>query len=319
MLIYYLLVYQVITASSIVHFQLSIIYIYVQFKDYYKILGVEKNTDSETIKKAYRRLAKEWHPDKNPENPKSEDKFKEIAEAYDVLSDADKRKKFDDFISVGQRKSNTQTTSSQHQRTYSKKKTADESDFSDFFKQFFYNRQQQKDKTDYLKGEDLRGKISIDLEEAYLGSVRILNMGDEKLRLNIKPGIEDDQILKIEGKGKQSRFGGKNGDLFVRIAVAKHSVFQREGNDLKTELTSNLYSLLLQEKIPVKTFKGEILVQLPPNLDYGQSIRLKNLGMPIYGSDNKFGDLYLTIKFNLPKNITEKEKQLLRELRKINK
>ncbi len=314
-----MLVYQVITASSIVHFQLSIIYIYVQFKDYYKILGVEKNTDSETIKKAYRRLAKEWHPDKNPENPKSEDKFKEIAEAYDVLSDADKRKKFDDFISVGQRKSNTQTTSSQHQRTYSKKKTADESDFSDFFKQFFYNRQQQKDKTDYLKGEDLRGKISIDLEEAYLGSVRILNMGDEKLRLNIKPGIEDDQILKIEGKGKQSRFGGKNGDLFVRIAVAKHSVFQREGNDLKTELTSNLYSLLLQEKIPVKTFKGEILVQLPPNLDYGQSIRLKNLGMPIYGSDNKFGDLYLTIKFNLPKNITEKEKQLLRELRKINK
>ncbi len=291
----------------------------MQFKDYYKILGVEKNTDSETIKKAYRRLAKEWHPDKNPENPKSEDKFKEIAEAYDVLSDTDKRKKFDDFISIGQPKSNTQTTASQHQRTYSRKKTADESDFSDFFKQFFNNRQQQKDKTDYLKGEDLRGKISIDLEEAYLGSVRILNMGDEKLRLNIKPGIEDDQILKIEGKGKQSRFGGKNGDLFVRIAVAKHPVFQREGNDLKTELTSNLYSLLLQEKIPVKTFKGEILVQLPPNLDYGQSIRLKNLGMPIYGSDNKFGDLYLTIKFNLPKNITEKEKQLLRELQKINK
>jgi curved DNA-binding protein len=289
----------------------------VQFKDYYKILGVDKNTDSEDIKKAYRRLAKEWHPDKNQENPKAEEKFKEIAEAYDVLSDADKRKKFDDFISAGQKKSATQTAASRKQSANTHKKTANEGEFSDFFKQFFNNRQQQKGQYDYLKGEDLRGKISIDLEEAYLGSVRILNMGDEKLRLTIKPGIEDDQILKIEGKGNPGRRGGKNGDLFVRIVINKHPIFQREGNDLKTEVYTDLYSVLLQDKIPVKTFKGEILVQLPPDLDFGKNVRLKNMGMPVYGSNGKFGDLYMTVKFNLPKNISEKEKQLFRELKKM--
>lgn len=288
----------------------------MQFKDYYKILGVEKNSDSEAIKKAYRHLAKEWHPDKNPENPRAEEKFKEIAEAYDVLSDNEKRKKFDDFISFGQKKTTTQS-STHKQRSETHRKPADEAEFSDFFKQFFKERQQQKGKYEYLKGEDLRGKISIDLEEAYLGSVRILNMGDEKLRLTIKPGIEEDQILKIEEKGKPSKFGGKNGDLYVRIVINKHPVFQREGNDLKTEITTDFYSLVLQEKIPVKTFKGEILIQLPADMDYGKSVRLKGLGMPVYGKHNTFGDLYLNVKFNIPKKISEKEKKLFRELRDI--
>jgi curved DNA-binding protein len=296
----------------------------VQFKDYYKILGIEKNADSEEIKKAYRRLAKKWHPDKNPGNPKAEERFKEVAEAYDVLSDTAKRKKFDDFIQFGQQKQTTQHAGAHkphaHTQAHShKNKNTDESDFSDFFKQFFNNSAGQKGKKDVFTGEDLRGKVTIDLEEAYLGSVRILTIDGEKLRLTIKPGIEDDQILRIDGKGKSGKFGGKKGDLFVRIVINKHPVFQREGNDLKTEITTDVLSVLLQEKIPVKTFKGEILVQLPPDLDYGKIIRLKGLGMPVYGKENTFGDLYLEVKFTLPKNLSEKEKSVLRELRNLRK
>ena len=170
-----------------------------------------------------------------------------------------------------------------------------------------------------LKGEDIRGKISIDLEEAYLGSSRILTIEGEKLRLTIKPGIEEDQILKIEGKGKPGKYGGKPGDLYIRIVFNKHPVFLREGNDLKTEITVDLYSFILQDKIPIKTFKGEIVIQLPPDLEYGKSIRLKGLGMPFYGKENQFGDMYLAVKFMLPKNISDKEKELLRELKKLAK
>jgi len=279
-------------------------------------LEVAKNANDDDIKKSYRRLAKIWHPDANPDNPASEDKFKEIAEAYDVLSNSDKRQKFDDFISSENKKakhaSSSQTKTGGQQATTN----TNETEYSDFFKQFF-NQKNTKSKNSFIRGEDVRGKITIDLEEAYLGSVRVLNIGKEKLRLKIKPGIQEDQIIKIPEKGGTSKFGGKNGDLYIRIVVNPHPLFQRSGNDLKMDIMPDIYSLILNEKISIPTIKKEITVTLPAEIEYGSTVRVKGLGMPDYEKPDQFGDLLLTVKYKLPKPRSEKEKTLIKELRKL--
>ncbi|MCD4792111.1 MAG: DnaJ domain-containing protein [Bacteroidales bacterium] len=285
----------------------------MNFKNYYKILGIAKNAGEEDIKKAYRKLAKQWHPDKNPDNKKAEGKFKEISEAYDVLSDVVKRKKFDDFISF-----------SDKQRQYSYRKASDyterayESEFSDFFKQFFRKRKTDR-RYSYFKGDDLRGKITINLSEAYEGSTRIVNTSSGKFRIKIKPGIESNNILKIEGKGKKSRYGGENGDLYIRIVIKGTPGFIRKKNDLiKTEYI-DVYTAILGGEITVSTFKGNIKVKIPENYQYKRKLRVKNYGMPIYNKPGMYGDLFLDLKYILPEKISEEEIRLLKKLQELRK
>lgn len=282
----------------------------MNFKNYYKILNVSSIAKEDEIKKAYRKLAKQWHPDKNPDNKKAEDKFKEISEAYDVLSDSAKRKKFDDFINVSKTKT-----------TYSYKKAKDfsgeayETEFSDFFKQFF--RKKNNKKYSYFKGDDLRGKITIDFEEAYFGSVRVINTSYGKIRIKIKPGIDDNKILKIKGKGKASRYGGENGDLFIRISIKKNELYIRKKNDLIKKISIDVYTAILGGDIKVSTLKGNLKVKIPKNYKFKQKLRIKSYGMPYYNNPEKFGDLLLDINFNLPENITEEEETLLKKLKDL--
>lgn len=285
----------------------------MNFKNYYKILGIAKNAGEEEIKKAYRKLAKQWHPDKNPDNKKAEEKFKEISEAYDVLSDAVKRKKFDDFISF-----------SNKQRTYAYRRSTDytekayESEFSDFFKQFFRKRKTDR-RYSYFKGDDLRGKITINLSEAYEGSTRIVNTSSGKFRIKIKPGIESNNILKIEGKGKKSRYEGENGDLYIRIVIKGTPGFVRKKNDLiKTEYI-DVYTAILGGEITVSTFKGNIKVKIPENYKYIRKLRVKNYGMPIYNKTGMYGDLFLDLKYILPEKLSEEEIRLLKKLQELRK
>ena len=272
-------------------------------------MGVSASSGEDEIKKAYRALAKKWHPDKNQGNKKAEENFKEISEAYDVLSDVLKRKKFDDFVKA-----------SQQRKTYSyKSKTSYpqaeyETEFSDFFKQFFKNKRKKRS---YFKGEDIRGKITIDLKEAYLGSVRIINTTEGKIRIKIKPGISSENIIRVSGKGKKSKYGGDNGDLFIRIVVKNSHEYTRKGNDVIQKAEIDIYTAILGGEISLKTIKGDVKITIPENYNYKRKLRLKGYGMPIYDKPKKFGDLYFDLKYKIPEDISEEEKQLLKKLRDL--
>ena len=322
------------------------------FKDYYKILKVKKNATHEEIKKSYRKLAMLYHPDRNPDDVETaEEKFKEIAEAYDVIGDEKKKMEYDNMFGKRQRQSSNANSYAHNKNYYtreayytpnaknpfhgsgSKYKTDDTLDdvwadlkkgfnknqFSDFFKNFF-DKNKTKSESKIFKGEDIMGKITIDLKEAYLGSSRILKVNNEKLRFKIKPGTENDQILKIRGKGHQSSYTyGTPGDLFVRIVVKKHESFKRKGNDLYADTTVDIYTIMLGKKIKINTIKGEINVTIPKGTPLGKTLRLKGLGMPVYNNTTQKGDLYLKINYSIPKTLSNKELSLLKELYKMNK
>lgn len=284
----------------------------MDFKDYYKILSVEYSASEEDIKKAYREAAKKWHPDRNPDDPNAENRFKQIVEAYEVLSDPEKRKRLDEFF--GQKRHYTYTG---RKRSQQSQKQEDDSDYSDFFKQFFRQRK-SKSSYNFLKGDDIRGKVTIDLEEAYAGSSRILNVNNKKLRIRIKPGMPADKILKINGKGKESKYGGRPGDLYVRIMIRKHPVFSRKKNDLYRDVKLDVYTAILGGQYKLQTMKGEVALRIPQGIKNGKILRVKNYGMPLYGKEELYGDLYLKIRYSMPAYLSPEEKKLLRRLREIN-
>ncbi len=284
----------------------------MNFKNYYKILNVSKNADLTDIKKSYRKLAKQWHPDKNLGNKKAEEKFKEISEAYDVLSDSVKRKKFDDFINVSKK-----ATNYSYRKANDFSQEAYEPEFSDFFKQFFKKRSNKK--YSYFKGDDLRGKITIDFEEAYSGSVRVINTKLGKIRIKIKPGVGNNKILKIKGKGKPSKYGGENGDLYIRISIKPHDIYVRKGDDLIKKFNIDIYTAILGGEIIISTLKGNVKVRISQGNQFNNKLRIKNYGMPHYDNPEMFGDLLLDVSYILPKEITEEEKRLLKQLQKLYK
>lgn len=288
------------------------------FKDYYKILEIEQNASSAAVKKAYRRLAMLYHPDRNPDNPQAEEKFKEILEAYEVLNDPEKRAKFDRIAGNQQKQQQTHEPDEDIPEAeftdipYGKK----ESGFSEFFRQFFSKKKADEYLDDLLKGDDTRGKITIDLEEAYIGSTRILNIAGEKFSIKIKPGIQNDQFLKIKEKGKPSRYDGRRGDLYVRIVVRPHKIFERIANDLHTTLRIDIYTIILGGKIKIKTFRGNIRIDIPPATEHGKVLRIKGRGMPLYNQPGMFGNLYVKIKYKIPENLTQQDIEMLQKLRR---
>ncbi|MBR4327483.1 MAG: J domain-containing protein [Bacteroidales bacterium] len=297
----------------------------MQFKDYYKILEVDSNATADQIKKSYRRLAMTYHPDRNPGNKAAEDMFKEINEAYDVLSNPEKRQKFDlmrdgknnstDFYTKnsgstssykktsGGTKSGSNDDDFDFDLDYFKRKT---SEYSDFFNNFFRN-------STLFKGDDFTGAITISLQEAYTGSTRILNILDQKLRIKILPGITDDQLLKIPEQGYPGIAGGKKGDLYVRVKVEKDPYFTRRGDELFTEIYVDVFKVLLGGEILLHTLSGDIKITIPQGIEYGKQLRVKGKGMPVYNVPNMYGDLYVKVKYTVPKNLTPEQLDLIRQ------
>jgi curved DNA-binding protein len=299
----------------------------MEFKDYYKILGVDKSATIDDIKKAYRKLAVKFHPDKNPGNKAAEEKFKEISEANEVLSNPDKRKKYDELgenwrqyeNQAGQNKGGFDWSKYQSgggQQYYSSG-VDDEEHFSDFFESIFGRggfNSGGGGRTGYKrKGNDYQAEVVLSLEEAYAGTTRLLEVNGEKLQMKFK-GVRDGQTLKIKGKGGQGFNGGERGDIYVTVRLPEHPHFKRKEDDLYCDAPVELYTAVLGGKAPIRTIKGTINMDIPRETDNGKVFRLKGMGMPKFGKENEFGDLYAKVKIILPKKLSEKEVELFKQL-----
>jgi len=307
----------------------------MKFRDYYNILGVDKTASEKEIKKAYRKLATQYHPDKTKGDKASEEKFKEISEAYQVLGNAEKRKQYDELGSdweqfqqsgasyddfMNQRKQYRQYQR-QGNRSYEYAGDFDgfgsEGGFSDFFEAFFGGGGRGRSRASYdFPGADVSGEISIGLTEAYYGTERILDVDGDKIKLKIKPGAYTGLQLRAKGKGQKGS-SGKSGDLYVNVQVEPHPIFKRKGDNLYMDVPVDVFKALLGGKQEVVTLSGKVNITIPEGTQNGKKVRLKGKGMPIYGKSNQFGDLFVTIDVKLPTKLTAKQKELLKQVQEL--
>ena len=294
----------------------------VDYKDYYKILGVTKTASPEEIKKAYRKLAVKHHPDKNPDNKQAEESFKLANEANEVLGNPEKRKKYDELGENWQqyeRQGNPSNGSPFGGQNYAQQggnnPFGEQADFSDFFEQFFAGRNRGSAKPQGRKGSDYETEMEISLEEAYQGTSRIIKVENEKLRITTKLGTQNDQQLRIKNKGAKGLGDGQRGDLFVRIKVKTHPLFVRKGDDLYFIQKIDLFTAVLGGEIVVTTLSGQVKIKISEGTQNGKSIRLKGKGMPVYDNPTQFGDFYLEIQVQIPTILSDVQKELLEQLK----
>lgn len=304
----------------------------MDYKNYYKVLGVDKKASQDEIKKAFRKLAVKYHPDKNKDNKAAEEKFKLANEANEVLSDPEKRKKYDElgenwrqYEHAGGRPGGTRTGNGRSGPfTYE----GDFSDifgqgggsgFSDFFEQFFgrgaTGGARQGGRSSGFKGQDYQTEMEITLEEAYHGTHRLIQLENEKIRISTKPGAYDDQQLRIKGKGGRGSKENNHGDLYVRIHVSSHPRYTRKGDDLHAMHTIDLFTAILGGSTIVDTLSGQVKVKITPGTQSEKIIRIKGKGMPVYGKANIFGDLYVQLQVHIPETLTDKQRELFEQLK----
>ena len=299
----------------------------MEYKDYYKILGVDKKASQDDVKKAYRKLAVKFHPDKNPGDKKAEEKFKEINEANDVLSDPAKRKKYDDLGENWQSQSqgfpNDFGQQSRRRQGGQQFYSSEESQFSDFFESVFgsgagggFGGSSKQRGRMQRQGEDHQAETTITLEEAFNGTSRQVNLANQTLNLKLKPGIADGQILRMKEKGGPGMNGGPNGDLFITIHIQKHPRFERKGDDLYFDQPLDAYTAILGGKLAVQTIDKTIKINIPEGTDSDKVFRLKEMGMPEYSNPKQRGDSYVSVHIVVPKNLSSEDKEVLAQLAK---
>ena len=292
------------------------------FIDYYKILGVPKNATAKEIKSAYRKLARKYHPDVNPDNKDAEIKFKEINEANEVLSDPENRKKYDKYGKDWKHGEEFEKAQKQRQSQYqsqSRKGGYSGAEYSDFFESMFGGRRSSTRSGHYpkFKGQDYHAELNLDLKDVYKTHKQVLTVNDSKIRLTIPAGVEDEQVIKIKGKGGEGLNGGPSGDLYIKFNIVNRTKFKRHGSTLYSNVNLNLYTAILGGEVMVDTFEGKVKLKIKPETQNETKVRLKGKGFPVYKSEGKFGDLIITYHIKNPTNLSEKEKELFRELQKI--
>jgi curved DNA-binding protein len=289
------------------------------FIDYYKILGISKNATESDIKKAYRKLARKYHPDLNPNNKEAEKKFKEINEANEVLSNAENRKKYDTY---GEHWQNAEAyEQAKQQQAYQKRaQTASgnysEQDFSDIFGSMFGDDSSSYRNIKY-RGHDFNAEMQLDIKDVYKTHKRTLNINGKNIRITIPAGVENGQIIKIKGHGGKGINGGPNGDLYIQFSVSNTSQFKRDGHNLHLSVDLDLYKALLGGEITVNTFDGKVKLTVKPETQNGTKVKLKGKGFPKYKKEGQFGDLYVTYIIKTPTKLSTKEKELFTELSKL--
>ena len=300
----------------------------MNYKDYYKTLGVSREASQADIKKAYRKLASKYHPDKNLDDQSAEEKFKEVNEAFEVLGDPDKRQKYNalgaNWEAYQQGGGNweqfTNGGGPEGQSYYFEGDPSEffgrgGSGFSSFFETFFNQRGGQMP----YKGQDIEAELPITLLEAYQGSQRTFELNGQKLRISIKAGAYEGQRLRLKGKGSPGQQGGTAGDLYIILKVQPDIRFQRKNNNLIYSKNVDLYTAILGGKIKVPTMTGSVNMTLPKGTESGKILRLKGKGMPIYNKEGQYGDLLVKLTVQIPKNLSKEEEELFLKLKALNK
>ncbi|MFO7166444.1 MAG: J domain-containing protein [Chloroflexota bacterium] len=291
------------------------------YQDYYKILGVEPTATEAEIKKAYRKLARKYHPDINPGNAAAEAKFKEINEAYEVLSDKEKREKYDRFGRDWQRYQ--QAGGGFDWGSYANGGGfGGMGDFSDIFEQLF-GGSVGRSGTFRANGQDVEQEVEITLEEAFAGTQRVIqfhnpNGQPRNITAKIPPGVDTGSRVRIAGEGGPGIGGGRRGDLYLRIKVLPHPRFERRGDDLYTKATVDLYTMLLGGEVRVPIMGGKtVTLKVPAGSQNGTRHRVAGQGMPRLRAPESRGDLYITLEVALPTHLSQRERELIEELRSL--
>jgi curved DNA-binding protein len=312
----------------------------VEYRDYYKILGVPKNASEKDIKSAYRKLARKLHPDVNPNDKSAQEKFKEVNEAYEVLSDTDKRKKYDELGANWQQYEQYQRAGGQGPFQWGGRgggpqyRTVNPEDLqdifgdiggaSDFFRTFFggggFGDTRGGRTAAPRRGRDIEQPVKVNLEEAYKGTTRILQRDGKRFEVDIKPGVKTGSRVRVAGQGMEGIGQGLTGDLYLNIDVEPNPNFERRGDDLYVEVPVDLYTAVLGGEVRVPTLKGgSLMLKIPPESQNGKTFRLAGKGMPKLNQANEYGDLYVKLRVTLPEKLTDKQRELFEQLAKSSK
>ena len=305
--------------------------------DYYKLLGVDRGASAEEIKKAFRQQAKKYHPDANRDNPEAEEKFKEVNEAYEVLSDTGKRQAYDQFGAdwngyqgnPGTGSYRTGNGTSNGAYTYG---SVDPDTIQDIFGSFFGGgggsfggatgtdgfggfsngggRRQAA-----VRGQDIEQSLTITLREAYEGTTRQVDRDGDVKTIKIPAGAQTGSKIRLSGLGASSPTGGANGDLYLIVNVASDRTFERDGDNLTTDVPVDMFDAMLGGEVPVPTMTGSVMLRVPPGTQSGQRLRLSGKGMPIRGRDERYGDLFARIQITTPTDLSDEQRQLVKQLR----
>ncbi|MBW3129738.1 DnaJ C-terminal domain-containing protein [Hymenobacter profundi] len=301
----------------------------MDYKDYYKALGVEKNATADQIKKAYRKLARQYHPDVNPNDPEAERKFKEVNEANEVLSDPEKRSKYDQLGADWQRYQQAGAGGAQGAgggfdwSQYAQgggfggggEDPFGGADFSDFFGNIFGGMGGGRaGGTRARAGQDYQAELVLTLEEAYQGGPRTITVNGKNLRLTVKPGVENGQTIRLRNQGGAGLNGGPAGSLYLTFRIEPDPRYTRTGNDLTQEVPVSVYKAILGGEQVVDTLSGSVKIKIKPETQNDTRLRLRGKGFPVYDQPGQFGDLYLRLTLSLPQQLTEQEKDLFRQL-----
>lgn len=319
--------------------------------DYYQVLGVDKKASQDDIKKAFRKLARKYHPDLNPNDATAKDKFQAINEANEVLSDPEKRKKYDEYGEhwkhadefEAQKRARQQAGAggfggfggggfggpgtqygSDGKGTYWYSSDGQEfsgsagGGFSDFFESMFGHRGRSGGANAGFRGQDYHADLSLSLRDAAQTHKQILAVNGKNVRITIPAGVANGQVIKLKGYGGEGMNGGPSGDLYITFVIADDPVFKRLGDDLYVDVPIDLYTALLGGEQLVGTLGGQVKLKVKPETQNGTKVRLKGKGFPVYKKEGEFGDLIVTYSVKLPTNLTEEQKELFRKLQSMN-
>jgi len=319
----------------------------MEYRDYYKILGVDRNAGEQEIKRAYRRLAREFHPDLNPNDKRAEEKFKEINEAHEVLTDPEKRARYDRLGASWRQWKSTGRDPGQFDWSqwfggapggggfhwsgdlgdvFGK---ANSGSFSDFFRVVFGDAagsgrsQTVEDLLRRTSGRSARQRrddetiLEITLEEAFRGTTRLLERNGRRIRVRIPPGVRTGSKVRVSGKGSSTISGGTSGDLYLRIKVKEHADFEREGDNLRRKVNVDLYTAVLGGQIRVHTLDGEVALKIPAGTSSGKTFRLRGKGMPDPRERGKVGDMLVTVQIIVPESLSTRERELFQQLARL--
>jgi curved DNA-binding protein len=293
----------------------------MEFIDYYKVLGIDKNATQDDIKKAYRKLARKLHPDLNPNDKEAHKKFQQVNEANEVLSDPEKRKKYDQYGKDWQHAEQFEQARQSQQQGFGRETFSgdfNDGDFSDFFASMFGDKgsggfRQSQTK---FRGEDYHAELKLNLTDVYKTHQQVMTVNNKNIRITIPAGVENGQQIKIKAHGGPGINGGPNGDLYISFHIINNTIFRRDGNDLHTSVDLDLYTAVLGGEIIIDTLDGKVKLKVKHETQNGTKIRLKGKGFPVYKKEGEFGDMVLTFQIKIPTNLTEKQKELFEQLSK---